>query len=57
MKYFSNKHRFTRGMTLVETLIYIGLVSILLSGFITFAYEIHSQLFRLNDDIYDEETK
>lgn len=40
-------------MTLIEIIIYIGLISILISGFISFAYETHTNLFRLNDKIND----
>lgn len=43
------------GMTLIEITIYIGLISILISGFISFIYEIHDDLFKLNDTIHDTE--
>ncbi len=44
-----------RGMTLIEIIIYIGLISILITGLISFVYEIYINLFELNDAINDAE--
>ena len=55
--YFKNvrRHYFNRGFTLIEIMIYIPLVSLLLSGFISLAYFVHvqdMQLVQQIDDIY-----
>ena len=39
------------GMSLIEAIIYIALLSCLLSGFISYAYAIHQQDQSLFDDI------
>lgn len=44
---------FKQGITLIEMLIYIALLSLLLGGFINCAYAIHLQDIQLIDDIND----
>ena len=43
-----------KGMTLIEALIYAFLLSFLITGLITYAYELHIYTLRLMDDIEDE---
>ena len=45
-----------KGMTLIEAIIYATLLSFLLSGFITYAYAINGQNFKLYGEI-DATTK
>jgi len=58
MKSHSNKgysYRCSSGFTLIEMMIYVVLLSILLSGFIMYAYSIHIQNIDLTNDINDAE--
>jgi len=56
MKSHSSKYyRYSSGFTLIEMMIYIVLLSILLSGFISYAYNIHIQNIHLTNDINDAE--
>jgi len=43
------------GMTLIEVLMYVALLSMLLSGFIQSAYAMHFADLSLTDDIHDAE--
>jgi Tfp pilus assembly protein PilV len=56
MKFHSNKKTATSGFTLIETIIYIVLLSILLAGFVSYAYGIHIQNIHLHNDIHEAET-
>ena len=40
-----------RGMTLIEVIIYIVLLSFLISGFIQYVYSIHEQNIKLMQDL------
>ena len=55
MKFHLNKYNSASGFTLIETIVYIVLFSILLSGFISYAYGIHIQNIHLQNDINDAE--
>ena len=46
-------HNSCDGLTLVETMIYIALLSLLLFGFIQFAVETNYQNIKLSHDIED----
>lgn len=41
------------GMTLIEVMVYIVLLSVLLAGFINYAYQIHMNNIKLNQEIED----
>ncbi|MBU6426951.1 prepilin-type N-terminal cleavage/methylation domain-containing protein [Patescibacteria group bacterium] len=43
--------RLTRGITLVEVVIYAALLSVLLAGFISYAYRTHLDNIRLTNEI------
>lgn len=51
MKSPSTKTKRDQGFTLIEAMIYIALLSGLLSSFIPYAYSIHEQDLRLLDQI------
>lgn len=55
MKYLLNKNRRYSGITIIETIIYTVLLSLLLTGFISYVYEINIQNTLLNNNIYDAE--
>lgn len=46
-----------KGLTLIETLIYIALLSLFLFGFIQFAVETNYQSINLSHDIEDAQKK
>jgi hypothetical protein len=48
---------YKKGIALIEALIYIGIVSLLMSGFVQFAYAVHFQDIRLMDEIHDAENQ
>ena len=48
-----NSRRQKRGMMIVEVLIYIFLLSFLLSGFLTFAYMSQDRNYKLFNEIND----
>ena len=54
MRYIINP---SKGMTLIEAIIYIALLSILMSGFIASAWSVHEQNMRLLDRIQDAYAK
>jgi len=55
MKYPSiKKRRLKIGMTLIEVIIYSALLSILLAGFIQYAWTIHFNDIKLSHDIEDD---
>ena len=58
MKSHSNWNKCARsaGVTLIEAIIYIALVSCLMSGFISYAYAINQQNQSLFDDIESAQT-
>lgn len=55
MKYHLNKIKINSGLSLIEMVIFISLISVLLSGFISFVYEINTHLLDLNNNINDAE--
>ena len=52
-----NRQILNRGITLLETMIYVTLLSFLLAGFIQYAYIIHEQNFLLFNEIQDEQNQ
>ncbi|MFA6432201.1 MAG: prepilin-type N-terminal cleavage/methylation domain-containing protein [Candidatus Paceibacterota bacterium] len=52
MKSISKNNNTEIGFTLIEMLIYIALLSCLMSAFVPYAYTIHEQDLRLLDEIY-----
>jgi type II secretory pathway component PulJ len=52
MPYPSNDQK-SRGVTLIEALLYAALLSLLLASFIRFAYDLHIQDLGLSSDIQD----
>ena len=42
-----------RGMTLIEVMIYVFLLSMLITGYIQYVWSVHFDDVRLNDDIDD----
>ena len=51
LKYAAFRFTAKRGMTLIEVIIYVTLLSFLLSGFIQYAYGINIDNFKLMDEI------
>ena len=51
MKSISKNKNIEQGFTLVETIIYIALLSCLMSAFVSYAYAIHEQDLYLLDEI------
>lgn len=45
--------RYHRGMTLIEIIIYIGLLSVLLTTVINYIFESHLRDVRLSQEIFD----
>ena len=50
---YNKEYLYTEGITLIEVLIYVALLSFLLSGFINCAYVIHIQNITLINEIND----
>ena len=47
----------TRGITLVEVLIFTALLSLLISGSINYLYTVHISNMKLIDEIHDQQNK
>ena len=55
MKYYFENNRINeQGMTLIEVMIFIALISMMMTGFMSYVYEIHFSNIKLLHDIEDQ---
>ena len=55
MRFHSYNRSVVTGMTVIEMIIYVSLLSFLLSSYIAYTYEIHIRTIQLSQEIDDAE--
>lgn len=55
--HYADRFCHVQGMTLIEIMLYTAFLSLLLTQMIGYAYGIYTQHMRLNDDLYDTQSK